>query len=118
MRSTAPLFAALCFVPSALAQEPHDFSVDDMLAMQRISDPQVSPDGRWVAFNRGDKLVKVAIDGGTPIALATEFWGGGAWGRDGRIVFPNHRAEPGHEWFYFAQASGRRLVSRPPAPAA
>lgn len=28
---------------------------------------------------------------------------------DGRIVFPNSRAEPGHEWFYFAQPSGRRL---------
>ncbi len=30
--------------------EKHPFSVDDLLAMQRISDPQVSPDGRWVAF--------------------------------------------------------------------
>ncbi len=30
--------------------EPHPFSVHDMLAMQRISDPQVSPDGQWVAF--------------------------------------------------------------------
>lgn len=29
---------------------------------------------------------------------------------DGRIVFPNTRAEPGHEWYYFAQPSGRRLA--------
>jgi predicted deacylase len=29
---------------------------------------------------------------------------------DGRIVFPNAKAEPGHEWFYFAQASSRSLV--------
>lgn len=28
---------------------------------------------------------------------------------DGRIVFPNSKAEPGHEWFYFAQPSGRGL---------
>jgi hypothetical protein len=28
---------------------------------------------------------------------------------DGRIVFPNMRAEPGHEWFYFAQPSPRKL---------
>jgi Tol biopolymer transport system component/tRNA A-37 threonylcarbamoyl transferase component Bud32 len=49
--------------------------------------PFLSPDGRWVGFNRGDKLMKVAIDGGTPIALTTDFWGGGSWGRDGRIVF-------------------------------
>lgn len=29
---------------------PHPFSVHDMLAMDRISDPQVSPDGQWVVF--------------------------------------------------------------------
>jgi hypothetical protein len=29
---------------------------------------------------------------------------------DGRIVFPNVRAEPGHEWFYFARPSSRRLA--------
>jgi len=28
----------------------HPFSVLDMLAMDRIGDPQVSPDGQWVAF--------------------------------------------------------------------
>jgi hypothetical protein len=28
---------------------------------------------------------------------------------DGRIVFPNVRAEPGFEWFYFAQQSARSL---------
>jgi len=28
---------------------------------------------------------------------------------DGRIVFPNARAEPGHEWFYFARLSARSL---------
>jgi dipeptidyl aminopeptidase/acylaminoacyl peptidase len=29
----------------------HPFSVHDMLAMDRISDSRVSPDGRWVIFN-------------------------------------------------------------------
>jgi len=32
------------------AKEPHPFSVHDLLAMQRISDPQVSPDGQWIVF--------------------------------------------------------------------
>jgi len=41
----------ISFGQSAIAQEPHPFSVHDMLAMERISDPQVSPDGQWVAFN-------------------------------------------------------------------
>jgi len=38
---------------TALAEDsaPHPFSVHDMLAMNRLGDPQVSPDGKWVAFN-------------------------------------------------------------------
>jgi len=32
------------------AQPTHPFSVHDMLAMDRISDPRVSPDGKWIVF--------------------------------------------------------------------
>lgn len=32
------------------AAEPHPFTVHDLVAMDRISDPQVSPDGKWVVF--------------------------------------------------------------------
>ena len=35
---------------AALAEAPHPFSVHDMLAMQRLGDPQVSPDGDLVVF--------------------------------------------------------------------
>jgi dipeptidyl aminopeptidase/acylaminoacyl peptidase len=44
------------FLISAIAvfadetKESHPFSVHDLLAMERISDPQVSPDGRWIVF--------------------------------------------------------------------
>jgi dipeptidyl aminopeptidase/acylaminoacyl peptidase len=34
----------------ALAQDPHPFNVHDLLAMERISDLQVSPDGKTVAY--------------------------------------------------------------------
>ncbi len=34
----------------AIAAQPHPFSVHDMLAMDRISDPQLSPDGKLIAF--------------------------------------------------------------------
>jgi dipeptidyl aminopeptidase/acylaminoacyl peptidase len=52
-RPAAFLIAAtLCLAaaPSPGA-DTHPFSVHDMLAMDRISDPQVSPDGRLVAFS-------------------------------------------------------------------
>ncbi|HUO86769.1 MAG TPA: S9 family peptidase, partial [Thermoanaerobaculia bacterium] len=51
-------FAAAVLVLALLAAAPavgestaqHPFTVDDLLAMERISDPQVSPDGRHAAF--------------------------------------------------------------------
>ncbi|MHC4173106.1 MAG: S9 family peptidase [Planctomycetota bacterium] len=36
--------------PAAPLDQTHPFSVHDMLAMDRLSDPQVSPDGRWIVF--------------------------------------------------------------------
>ncbi|MFW6128891.1 MAG: prolyl oligopeptidase family serine peptidase [Candidatus Aminicenantaceae bacterium] len=35
---------------AAISEETHPFSVHDMLAMDRISDPQVSPDGKSIVF--------------------------------------------------------------------
>ena len=58
---------------SAPAGQTHPFSVHDMLAMDRISDPQISPDGRWIVFvlrktdleaNRGrTDLWLIGVDG-------------------------------------------------------
>jgi len=39
--------AALSAVPS---NQTHPFSVHDMLAMDRLSDPQISPDSKWIVF--------------------------------------------------------------------
>ena len=37
-------------MPAVLAADTHPFSVDDLVRLRRISDPQVSPDGSQVAF--------------------------------------------------------------------
>jgi dipeptidyl aminopeptidase/acylaminoacyl peptidase len=37
-------------VSPAVAPAPHAFTVHDMLAMQRISEPRVSPDGKRMVF--------------------------------------------------------------------
>ena len=37
-------------VQAAQAQEQKPFSVEDLVRLDRVSDPQVSPDGRYVAF--------------------------------------------------------------------
>lgn len=55
----------------------------------------------WASFDpvRAGEPIAVRHDGHLLAAPA-----------DGRIVFPNGRAEPGQEWYYLAQPSARRLV--------
>jgi dipeptidyl aminopeptidase/acylaminoacyl peptidase len=46
-------FVVYISATSLFAAQPdktHPFSVHDLLAMDRISEPQVSPDGRWIVF--------------------------------------------------------------------
>jgi dipeptidyl aminopeptidase/acylaminoacyl peptidase len=52
MRSIIFLSLLLLTAGSSFAGEsaPHPFSVLDMLAMDRLGDPQVSPDGKWVVY--------------------------------------------------------------------
>lgn len=50
MRSILLTALLCCGLAAAAAAEPHPFSVHDMLAMDRIGDPQVSPDGKTIAF--------------------------------------------------------------------
>ena len=51
-KSILLLSILLLSIPSCLAfqnsEQTHPFSVHDMLAMDRISDPKVSPDGKRV----------------------------------------------------------------------
>lgn len=58
--------------------------------------PFWSPDGHWVAFFAGGRLMKASATGGTPVVVAddaSESVGGrrsergGTWGRDGWIVY-------------------------------
>ena len=44
-----PFILAVVALP-ALAQAKHALTFNDMMKVQRISDPQVSPDGQWVAY--------------------------------------------------------------------
>ena len=49
--------------------------------------PFFSPDGKWLAFTRGKKLMKMAIDGGNAVPICDAQWGGGAWLPDDTIVY-------------------------------
>jgi serine/threonine-protein kinase len=50
--------------------------------------PFFSPDGQWLGFFANRKLMKVSLNGGTPIALTNAAYEAGAdWGSQGTIVF-------------------------------
>ena len=77
-RKFALLFTlvALAAAPT-LAQAKKGLTVDDMLAMQRVFEPDVSPDGRLVAFTVRDTDLE-ANRGRTDVWLAST---DGAWAR-------------------------------------
>src|SRR5438270_12332161 len=39
---------------ASVSGQKHPFTFEDMMALKRIGDPQVSPDGRWVMFSAID----------------------------------------------------------------
>ncbi len=69
-----------CSATTFLAQEAkHPITFDDMIQMHRVSDPKISPDGKWVAYvvatpdmdaNRNaSNLWIVSTSGGAPLQL-------------------------------------------------
>jgi len=74
-----PILALLAQGPTPT---PRVLTVDDLFRIQRVSDPRVSPDGRWVAYvvstpdlstdKSTSRIWMVAVAGGDPIPLTTK----------------------------------------------
>ena len=100
------------------AQETHPFSIHDMLAMDRLSDPQMSPDGSAVAFtvrttdlaaNRGRTDVWIAhLDDSEPRRLTT----------NEAADFHPRWAPDGEALFFLSTRSGSSQVWRLPVSGA
>jgi Tol biopolymer transport system component len=73
------------------------------------SHPFWSPDGRELGYFVPGKLMKVAIDGGAPVAIGAARAGrGGAWSRNGVIVFSPDMIDSG-----LAQVSAQGGTAQP-----
>lgn len=78
---------------------PHAFSALDLLAMDRVGDPQVSPDGKTIAYTlrrtdlEGDRgltdIWTVPVQGGDPTRMTShpEADFGARWSEDGTSLF-------------------------------
>ncbi|HET9481457.1 MAG TPA: S9 family peptidase, partial [Candidatus Polarisedimenticolia bacterium] len=69
----------------------HPFSVRDMVAMERLADPQPSPDGRWVVFTRRtwDEVANKVF---------TNLWMVSADGKDLRQLTSARASDTGPRW--------------------
>jgi dipeptidyl aminopeptidase/acylaminoacyl peptidase len=128
MRASAIVFiASLGSASVGSAQSPHPFSVHDMLAMDRISDPRISPDGKSVAFtvrvtdveaNRGRTDIWIAgVDGSHARKLTTHEANdsGARWMPDGKsIVFLSTRGGSSQVWQVPAGGGGARALTSLP----
>src|SRR6202011_5543272 len=66
----------LAFTVPTVAQAKHPFTFEDMMKLKRVSEPEVSPDGKWVIFSVVD--VDLAANTKTPHIWIVPLAGGGA----------------------------------------
>jgi dipeptidyl aminopeptidase/acylaminoacyl peptidase len=125
MRCSAWL--ALALIPSLLPAQKKTFDASALLQLQRIGDPQLSPDGKTVAFavstpdvpnNKSLHTVwSVPLEGGAPRKLA-DMADRPRWSPDGkRIYYVGTSGDASQIWSMNPDGSGVSQVTRIPTEA-
>jgi dipeptidyl aminopeptidase/acylaminoacyl peptidase len=98
MKRFALLISVLLLVTTAAIAQTRTYTIEDLLKVRRVADPQVSPDGTRVAFTVGDvnydanrvvnQIYVVSIDGGNPKQLTNGQSSSSAprWSPDGKKI--------------------------------
>jgi dipeptidyl aminopeptidase/acylaminoacyl peptidase len=109
----APVLSACLLLPLGALAAPHPFTVEDLVRMQRVSDPTIAPDGRSVVYtvretdlaaNRGRAdlwSLDLATKGAQPRRLTThpDSDSSAEWSADGReIYFLSARSGSSQVW--------------------
>jgi len=92
--------------------QPHPFSIHDLLAMDRLSDPQVWPDGKWIVF----VLKQTDLDANL---YRTDLWLSRADGTELRRLTSHPEADSNPRWapdsksiYFLSSRSGSSQVWR------
>ena len=121
-------FLAVLDISAQAAKAP--FTFDAMMRLARIDDPQLSPDGKWVAFTaqtvdipnniKPTQIYIVPVDGGTPQKLTND----GTlntrprWSPDSkRIFFISDRSNGSQVWSMNADGSDAKAITSVPTGA-
>ncbi|WP_158885991.1 S9 family peptidase [Rhodanobacter sp. L36] len=93
---TMPVMAGEVDTTFVKAQGAHPFNVRDLVMMDRVSDPQLSPDGRYAAYglrstdyaaNKGvNAIVVLDLHGGPPVKVIDK-GSSVRWSADGRSLY-------------------------------
>ena len=130
---------ALCTALPAVAQAParaatsapatsQAFTYTEMISANRLGDPQVSADGRWLVYsvtstnvaanNRSGALYLVDLEADDATPRKLDLNGGDAntarWGSDGRLYFLSGKSGSSQVWRAAADGSGATQVTNLP----
>src|SRR6476659_4575030 len=98
MKRFVLLISVLLLVATPAAAQTRTYAIEDLLKVRRVADPQVSPNGAYVAFTVGDvnydanrvvnQIYVVSIDGGNPKQLTNAQSSSSAprWSPDGKKI--------------------------------
>jgi len=110
MFRTITTLCLLLAATAALAEDPHPFEIHDLIAMDRLAGPEISPDGQWLAYTvssldlekngRRSDIWLTSVDGKTTKRLtadpASDF--NPRWCENGTIFFLSTRGGSSQIW--------------------
>lgn len=124
MKKHLVLLLVCFFIGSVVAQPKRAITFDDLIGMGRLSDPQLSPDGKWIAFvvtyhnkvenNTNSNIYLVPANGGEVRQLTSAKRGNNnpRWSPDGKqIAFVSTRDGESQIWTISLEGGEAKRVS-------